>query len=418
LKKRLSAPELAGVVAIILLLLSVVTYANYRYTSQNPGGNDFLSRWVGTRLFLTRGSSPYGEQATRQIHELAYGREAQPGEDQMLFAYPFYSVVIVAPFALIAEYSLARAIWMTALEIALIVIAFTGLSLSRWKPSIWLLSFLLIFSLLWYYGLRPVINGNLAIVVALLIGLTLLAINAELDALAGFLIALASIKPQMVVLLIPLLCVWTISHRRWSFIGSFLGSLALLIAGFSLFIPDWLVQNLRQVLSYPTYTLPSTTQAIIANWLPGVGRQVGWGITILMMILLLVEWRAVIGKEFRWLLWTTCLTLVITNLIGIQTATENYVAMFMALVLVFAVWEERWWRYGRWLVLVTMLFLLFGVWSLFVRTLQVGDQPIQHPIMFIIYPVFLLLSLYWVRWWAIRPPRLFVEQFFDVRGAT
>ena len=399
---------------MILLLLIGLTYANYRYAAQNPGGNDFLSRWVGTRLFLTRGLSPYGEQATRQIHELAYGRDAKPSQDQMLFAYPFYSVIIVAPFALIAEFSLARALWMTVLEVSLILITFIGLSLSRWKISIWLLSTLLIFSLLWYYGLRPVINGNLAIIVALFIGLALLALHAELDSLAGFLLALATIKPQMVVLLIPLLFVWAISHRRWSIIGSFLGSLALLLAGFSLFVPDWIVQNLRQVLSYPTYTLPSTLQGIIANWLPGVGKQVGWGITILLVILLLLEWRSVAGKEFRWLLWTTSLTLVITNLIGIHTATENYVAMFLGLVLVFATWDERWQRFGRWLVLGCMVFLLIGLWFLFLKTLQVGDQPIQHPIMFFIFPVFLLLSLYWVRWWAVRPVRLFLEQFLDV----
>ncbi len=413
MQPRLSATGLIGVVVFILLLMISLAYTNYRYTSQYPGGNDFLSRWVGTRLFLTKGLSPYGEQATRQIHEMAYGRDARPGEDQMLFAYPMYSVIIVAPFALIAEYSLARALWMTVLEVSLILITFIGLSLSRWKPSSWLLSILLIFSFLWYYGLRPVINGNLAIIVALLIGLALMALKSELDSLAGFLLALTTIKPQMVVLLIPLLLIWAISHRRWNLILSFVGSLILLMAGFSLFIPDWIVQNFRQVLSYPTYTLPSTPQAILVNWLPGVGKQLGWTISILMAILLLLEWRSVVGKEYRWLLWTACFTLVITNLIGIQTATENYVAMFLGLVLVFATLDKRWQRAGRLLVLVCMMFLLLGTWTLFLTTLQSGDQPIQHPILFFIFPAFLLPSLYFVRWWAIRPPRLFMEKFLE-----
>ena len=160
---RLSTTGLIGVVVINLLLLIGLTYGNFLYTSQNPDGSEFLSLWVGTRLFLTRGFSPYGEQVARQVQELSLAGDTRPSEGQMLFAYPLYGVLIVAPFALIAEYSLARALWMTVLEVSLILIAFVGISLSRWKPPRWLLLIMPIFSLLWYYGLQPVINGNLAI---------------------------------------------------------------------------------------------------------------------------------------------------------------------------------------------------------------------------------------------------------------
>jgi hypothetical protein len=364
---------------------------------------------MGTRLFLTRGISPYSEQATQQIQEMAYGREAKPGEDQMLFAYPFYSTFVIAPFAMIGDYASARALWMTLLEITLVGIVMIGLSLSRWRLPGLMLIFLFIFSLLWYYGLRPVINGNPAVLVALFINLAFLAIRSEHDPLAGLLLALATIKPQMVILLIPLVFIWAISNRRWGVISSFLGSLALLIAGFSLFVPDWIIQNLRQILSYPAYTLASTPGAILSQWMPGVGKQLGWGITCGVGVTLLWEWRTVLGKEFNWFFWTACLTLVMTNLIGIQTATENYVAMFSGLMLVFATWEERWSRAGRWLVMASMTILFFGLWTLFLRTLQTGDQPIQHPIMFFPLPLFLLFCLYWVRWWAIKPPRLFLD---------
>ena len=410
---RLSATGLIGVVMIILLLLIGLTYGNFLYTSQNPGGSEFLSLWVGTRLFLTRGISPYGEQVARQVQEMSLAGDTRPSEGQIWFAYPLYSALIVAPLALIADFPLARAIWMSVLEVSLILIAFNGISLSRWKPPRWLLIIMPIFSLLWYYGLKPVINGNLAIVVALLIGLAILALKSELDSLAGFLLALTTIKPQVVVLLIPLLLIWTISHRRWNLFLSFVGSLILLMAGFSLFIPDWILQNFRQMLSLSSNTLNSTSQAILTNWLPGVGKQLGWGITILMAILLLFEWRSVVGKEFRWLLWTICLTLVITNLIGIQTAPENYVAMLLGLVLVFATWDKRWRGVGRWLVLFCMMILLFGIWLLFLVVLQSGDQPINDPILFFVFPVFLLFSLYFIRWWAISPPRLFLEQFLE-----
>ncbi len=413
MKSRPTGFVLGLIFAIGLLVLAGLTYANYSYTTQNPGGNDFLSRWVGTRLFLTRGLSPYSPPVTRQIQETAYGRLARTGEDQMLFAYPFYTTLVVAPFALVGEYALARALWMTAAEMMLILIAISGISLCRWRLPAWLLAIVLLFAVLWYHGLRPVINGNPSVFVALFICLSLMAIRSEQDALAGFLLAMTTIKPQMMILFLLLIMLWSISHRRWGILGSFFGSLLLLVAGFSLFVPDWILQNIRQILSYPQYTLPGTPGAILMGWLPGVGKQLGWGITILMAIILLLEWRKVMGMEFRWLLWASCLTLVVTNLIGIQTATENYVGMFPALVLVFTLWEERWSHAGRWLVLASILGLFAGLWYLFIATLQVGDQPIQNPVMFFPLPVLLLGGLYWIRWWVISPPRVFLDQYRD-----
>ena len=415
MNNRLSIVAPFSLILLIAALSVGLTLGNYQYTSKNPGGNDFLSRWVGTRVFLTKGVSPYSQEATRQIQEMAYGREAKPGEDQMLFAYPFYTTLLIGPFAVIGDYAWARALWMTALEVMVILLTFVSISLTRWKVSLWFQAVLLLFSLLWYYGLRPIINGNPAVFVALFLALALLALRSNYDPVAGFLLAISTIKPQMVALIIPFVLLWAISQKRWTIVWTFLGSLILLIAGFAVFFPDWPIQNLRQILSYPTYTLPNTPGAILISWLPGVGKQLGWGITTLMIALLAVEWRNVLKKEFRWFLWASYLTLTVTNLIGFHTATENYVAMFPGLVLVLAVWDERWKRWGRWVGFVTILILLVGLWMIFISTIQFNDQPIQHPIMFFPLPVLLVVGLYWVRWWAIRPPRLFLEEFRESR---
>jgi Glycosyltransferase family 87 len=401
------------IVILIIVITSVLaglTVANYRFSSQYPGGNDFLSRWVGTRMFLLRGWSPYGEQTSSEIQKMAYGRAARVDEDQMFFVYPLYSVLVVAPVALVDDYALARAIWMTVLEVALVLLCVASINLTRWKLPVWLLALIILFSVLWYHGLRPVINGNLSILVALFVVLAFLALRSEQDAWAGFLLALSTIKPQMVVLLIIFVCIWAISKQRWTVITSFFGSLVILVVASSLFIPDWIIQNIRQVLSYPGYTLPGTPGAILKEFMPGVGNRLGWFITAIVTIILLYEWWAAYGKDFRWFLWTACLTLVITNLIGIRTATENYAILFVVLILIFSYWDERWKPAGRWILLLSMIILFFGLWVLFLKTLQPGPQPIQSSIMFFPLPLFLLIGLYWVRWWATRPPILLIDQ--------
>ncbi len=404
--------QIAQVLVILLIIVVLVglTWANHQFVRQNPGGNDFLPRWVGTRMFLMRGWSPYSEQTNEAIQEMIFGRAAELDEDQSLFVYPMYTILIMAPYGIIQDYELARALWMTTLEISLVLLALSGISLSRWKPPVWLFIATILFSLFWYHSLRAVINGNASILIALFIAVSLLLLRQQQDALAGVLLALTTIKPQMVVLLIPLVFLWAISQRRWTIIGVFFGSLAIMAAIGMLFHPSWPMQNLAQVLTYPGYTLPGTPGAILTEWLPGVGKQLGWMITALMVGVLVVEWRATWKKEFVWLLWTAYLTLTITNLIGIRTATANYVALLPGLLLVFAAWDERWPRMGRWLSVITMGILFFGLWFIFLRTIQMGDQPVQSPIMFFPFPVILLVLLYWVRWWATKPPRLYLDR--------
>ncbi len=62
------------------------------------------------------------------------------------------------------------------------------------------------------------------------------------------------------------------------------------------------------------------------------------------------------------------------------------------------------------MIVIGMLTLFAGIWWIFLRTVQYGAQPQQHPIMFFPLPLFLLLGLYWVRWWAIQPRKLWVER--------
>jgi len=56
---------------LILLVLFVVggvaglTWMNYRFSVQNPGGNDFLARWMGARKWLMEGISPYDQRVSQ-----------------------------------------------------------------------------------------------------------------------------------------------------------------------------------------------------------------------------------------------------------------------------------------------------------------------------------------------------------------
>lgn len=403
-------------VGIVLAVICVIGIGlvNYRYCQQNPGGNDFLVHWVGTQTFMKEGISPYSDITALRIQTLAYGRPAGPGEHELRVAYPFYSVILFIPFALIQDFTLARAVWMTVLEISLILLAFTNQRLFQWKTNLVVLTLFLLFSLLWYHAVRPVINGNVVILIALGVTACLWALKSGYDELAGIVLAFTTIKPQVVVLIILFIFLWCIYHRRWRFVAWFLGTMALLFAIAFLFLPDWIIQNVREILRYPGYNPPGNPGAAFAVWLPAMGKRLGWILSGLLVIILILEWWQAFRRsgDFQEALWTACLTLVISQWIGIQTDPGNFIVLFPALVLVFATWDMRFKRFGKILTISSILVLLIGIWAIFLSTVEYGSQPQQSPVMFFPLPGFLLLALYWVRWWVVRRPRAWFDELY------
>ncbi len=389
--------------AIILLLVlgvglfGLLVWGNYRYTTQNPGGNDFLVHWMGTKSFFEDGLSPYSDEVALRIQNMVYGRQAQPGEHELRVAYPLYSIFVFLPFALISDYNLARAVWMAVLESGLILMALLSMRLVRWQPKPMILALFLLFSVFWYHALRPVILG------------ILLAIRAGNDELAGILLAFITIKPQVVLLFIVFVCIWAASQGRWKIIIWFLIGIGFLIGIASILIPDWILQNLREILRYPAYNPPGTLPAALEAIIPQGGGRLGRVVSGIMIVILLVEWFINRKSEFRAFIWTICLTLTASFWVGLQTDPGNFIVAYPALVLTFAVWVERWQNRGVILSVLAMFLLFIGIWEIFLTTVEMDYQPIQSPVMFLPLPLFLLIVLYWNRWWAVRPPRVWFE---------
>lgn len=398
------------IVVTSLIILTGITWGNIKYTRQNPGGNDFLVHWMGARALLEDGISPYSDETALRIQNFAYGHPAGPGEHELRVAYPLYSVIFFAPFALIKDFAIARAVWMSVLEAGLISMSFLCFRLFRWRPSPIVLGLLLLFSLFWYHGLRPLINGNAVILVALCITGGLLAMRAGADELAGVLFACSTIKPQVVVVFLAFTIFWCFFNRRWRVLGWFFGALFLLSTSAALFIPDWIMQNLREVMRYPGYNPPGTPGAAFAAWWPAFGQRLGLALTIFMAVIIILEWWASRKAEVNGFLWAAGVTLVASQWLGIQTDPGNYVILFPVLAMTLALLNEHW-RKGGTVINVLILFLIFtGLWAIFLSTVQYGDQPLQSPVMFFPLPAMLFILLYWVRWWAVRPPRPWLDQ--------
>lgn len=387
-------PKAIAVAALALLLIGL-TVANLRFARSVPGGNDFLSRWVAARAWVAEGLNPYDAQVGLQAQQLIYGRPANlaDGEDLAQFAYPLHSMVFFAPMALF-PYVEARAVWMTLLEIGLPVLAILGLNLAQWKPRPWRVALLMAFSVFWYHGVRSIIVGQFAVIDAVLMIGALLAVQRRRDVLAGCLLALSTAKPQMPVLLYPFILLWAAYARRWRLVSStVISTLALLLVSLA-FIPTWPLQWIKQLGPYTEYAASGPPVWIFARYFPNASSWINVTLSGVLLAYLLWEWVRSFGKSDRWFQWTAALTVVITNMVAVRTATTNYVVMLPALILILAAMEEMWGTTGAWVGGVVLLALVIGLWALFLGTVN-GN--LESRLMYFPLPLLTLAGLGLIR---------------------
>ena len=224
-----------------------------------PRGNlsDLYQHWVGARELLLNGRDPYSPDVTREIQEGYYGRRLdRPGDPRdQRFAYPVYDTFCLAP-VIHLPFEIVRRVFLGALLALTVATIPLWLRVLRWSLPLWAQASIVIFTV----GSLPVMQGlklqqmTLLAVALVAIGLALLA--SDQPVAAGIVLAWATLKPQLVWLLLLWLMIWTWAdwRRRYRWAVSFLFTMALLCAVSEWYLPHWIPRFLRAVREYPTYT--------------------------------------------------------------------------------------------------------------------------------------------------------------------
>ena len=217
------------------------------------------------------------------------------------------------------------------------------------------------------------------------------------------------IQPQVVILFVVFVLVWVGSHRKWGMIAWFAGTLLILGIVAALLVPDWPIQYLRILWNYRDYFAPGTPGYAFSNWWPGLGRQMGWVLGAVVGLVLLVEWWLSLRRDYRWFLWTACLTMTVSLWIGIPVNPDAHVMLNLPLLLILSMFAQRWRRGGIWVAITGVVAVFVWEWGLIYATLGEVDPAMRLGLIFPL-PLILLIGLFWVRWWTIHPKRLLIDE--------
>ena len=227
-----------------------------------PRGNlsDLYPRWIGARELLLRGRDPYSKDVTREIQIGYYGRAldlSRPYDprDQAGFAYPVYVVFTLAPTVRL-PFRIVQKGFFWLLVILTSASTLFWLRLLQWSAPPWIKISLLALTL----GNLGVVQGlklqQMSLLVAGLIAIAIMLLVADYPVAAGILLAVATIKPQLMVLLLLWLALWTAAdwRRRYRLAISFLATMALLLAAAEWHLPHWIPRFWQAVREYQQYT--------------------------------------------------------------------------------------------------------------------------------------------------------------------
>lgn len=326
----------------------------------NPRGNlsDLYPRWLGARELLLHGRDPYDSDITREIQTGYYGRPIDPErpndpKDQQAFAYPLYIVFVLAPavglpFPIVQRIFLWLLVLLTAASVPL------WLRALGWRlSSAWQLVWIVLVT-----GCFPAIQGfklqQLTLLVAALVAASMYCIARRGLVLPGVLLAIAAIKPQLVVLVIAWLCLWVVGgwKERRRLLWSFASAIAVLIIGAEFLLPGWIREFRAASAAYYLYTGGGRSVLDVALT-PLWGRAVSM---ILVGTVFLLLWQirraAADSAEFRWAL---SLVMATTLVVVPMFAPYNQLLLVPALLWILQGIQPLWRRnlMSRFLITLT-----------------------------------------------------------------
>lgn len=234
-------------------------------------GGDFYPIWLTSREWIHNHRDPYGPEMASEIQTGLFGRPLDASipsdyKDLRRFAHPAFTDLLFWPLAEL-PFPISRIVVVCLLAAMTFASVLLWLRALAWHPAWSGYGVILLLALCSYPALEGLYAGQLGLMVAFLLAAAILALQRDRFLLAGILMALTTIKPQVTALVILYLLLWSL--HDWRARGRFcLGmfSTLVLLVGTSLAVsPHWIQSWIHTVLAYRHYTRPPLVFEVLTS---------------------------------------------------------------------------------------------------------------------------------------------------------
>jgi hypothetical protein len=297
-------------------------------------GNDFYQVWLTSREWLRHGRDPYSREMTREIQIGLYGRPLDasiPTDpiDRRQFPYPVFADLLFWP-ATEFSFAFVRVALVCALLPLVAATVLLWLRALDWRLGWKWAAVILLLTLCSYPALEALYAVQLGLVVALLLAASIFALQRGRLLVAGILMALTTIKPQVTLLVIFYVLLWSLSdwRRRGSYCIGLFATLIVLVGTALIVLPNWIYSWIHSILAYHSYTPPPLLVEVLTK--PLGARLAGPATFLLfagcMIFAGILAWRnrttAATSLEF-WLTFSLLLALTTITLLPGQAVYDH-----------------------------------------------------------------------------------------------
>jgi Glycosyltransferase family 87 len=309
-----------------------------------PRGNlsDLYPRWLGARELLLNHRDPYSAEVTREIQAGYYGRPLDPARpndpiDEQRFAYPVYVVFLLAPTVNL-PFTEVQTGFRWLLVILTVASVLLWLRALQWRTSLSAQVTLILFVLFSFPALQGIKLQQLSLLVGgLIAACAVLLVEGHLVA-AGILLALSTIKPQLVLPLCAWILLWAFSdwRRRQNVLWGFIATMTALLGGAEYLLPGWFGRFREAMAAYRQYS-DGAASALEVLFSPAWGRAAA---AAALLMLAIVCWRnrraAADSASFVQILG---LVLTTTVMVAPKAAPYNQVLLLPGVLIILQHWQ-------------------------------------------------------------------------------
>lgn len=238
-------------------------------------GDDFYPIWLTTRESRLGYRDIYSYETTRLIQIGLFGRPMEPHRksdppiEYRQYSYPAFTNLILWPSALLDFPRLRMALTLLLPTLTALSV-WMWLKALRWKIHPMWVATIMVLTLSTYQLLEAFFALQPGLFVGFFLAAAALAIRSNRLMLAGALCALTLIKPQVTMLAILYLLLWSLSDRSrarfWQ--GFLVVTSALMICSVAVW-PHWIGQWIRVLLGYHNYAMPPLINILLGPSVPG-----------------------------------------------------------------------------------------------------------------------------------------------------